>query len=153
MAEDIGSKIRAARKKAGLKQKELAKKIGVTESRISQYENGSQRPRVDTIQKIAEGLNISPFDLLGPESFDLQAGPEKIAGLRKEVSEFQALEQYLKSLGYSVSFEGAADTENPDIVLAKGKEKTTFTGDQFKQFEKSIADSVEYQLWQQRNKK
>lgn len=153
MTEDIGSKIRAARKKAGLLQKELAEKIGVSESRISQYENGSQRPRVDTIQKIADGLNISPLNLLGPEWFDLQAGPEKIAGLQKEFSEFQAFEQYLISLGYSVSFDGPANTENPDIVLTKGEEKTTFTGDQFKQFEKAICDSVEFQIWQQHNKK
>lgn len=91
MAEEIGSKIRAARKRAGLKQKDLAKIIGVTESRISQYENGSQRPRVDTIQKIADGLKISPFDLLGPEWFDLQIGPEKVAELAAGANALQVV--------------------------------------------------------------
>lgn len=153
MNKEIGSKIRIARKQAGLKQKELAEKIGVSESRISQYENGSQRPRIDTIQKIAEGLGITPSDLMGPEWFDLQLGAGNLSELQKGVSMLQALEQYLKSLGYSLSYEGPVDSIDPNVVLSKDQERTVFTSEQFKAFEKAIADSVDYQVWQQNHKK
>lgn len=100
MAEGIGLKIKAARKKAGLKQKELASRIGVSESRVSQYESGDQRPRIDTIQKIADGLGITPFDLLGPEWFDIQHGPEKLSDLASGVN---ALHVVSKAFGEQAS--------------------------------------------------
>ena len=59
MSNEIGNRIREARVQAGLKQKELAEKIGVSESRVSQYEKGSQNPRIGTLLKIADALGIS----------------------------------------------------------------------------------------------
>lgn len=55
----VGLCIRKARIKAGLKQKELAAILKISESRISQYESGLQSIRVDTLQKIANALNVS----------------------------------------------------------------------------------------------
>ena len=137
--DDIGKAIREARTKANLKQRELAAKLSVSEAMVCQWETGKRIPKKETIEKIAKGLGISPFELIGAEWFDIQLGPEKL--------------EYLKTLGYSVSYEGSSDTEVPDIVLIKGKEKTTFTSDQFTQFEKAISDSVTYQVWQQRKQK
>ena len=90
---------------------------------------------------------------MGPEWFDLQAGADKLSELKKDVSMLQALEQYLKSLGYSLSYEGPVDTTDPNVILSKGQDRTVFTSDQFKSFEKAIADSVDYQVWQQNHKK
>lgn len=59
----LGDRIREARKKASLTQAELAEKIGVKRSVISKYENGSISPKYDTIMKIAEVLNVLPYDL------------------------------------------------------------------------------------------
>ena len=59
----LGDRIREARKKASLTQAELAEKIGVKRSVISKYENGSISPKYDTILKIAEVLNVLPYDL------------------------------------------------------------------------------------------
>lgn len=151
--DDIGKAIREARTKANLKQRELAAKLSVSEAMVCQWETGKRIPKKETIEKIAKGLGISPFELIGAEWFDIQLGPEKLEELREDISQLQAFEQYLKTLGYSVSYEGSSDTEVPDIVLIKGKEKTTFTSDQFTQFEKAISDSVTYQVWQQRKQK
>lgn len=63
----IGSKIRYERKKAGLTQAQLAAKIGVSESRISQYERGMENPRVCTLLKIADVIGV-PYYSWGPET-------------------------------------------------------------------------------------
>lgn len=60
----LGDKIREARKKASLTQEELAAKIGVKRSVISKYENGSISPKIETIKKISEALNVDTVELL-----------------------------------------------------------------------------------------
>lgn len=147
---NIGQNIKLVRLQANLKQRELAKKLGVSEAMICQWETGKRIPKKETIKKIADGLGVHPSELIGPEWFDMELGTEKLEELREGVAQLHSFEQYLKSLGYSISYEGSADAEYTDVILIKGKERTTFTGDQFQQFEKAIADSVEYQIWQQR---
>ena len=48
-----------------LNQKELAKKVGVTEVTISRYMNGERKPRVEIANKIAAVLNTTTDYLLG----------------------------------------------------------------------------------------
>lgn len=55
---NIGERIKDYRKKAGLSQKELGKKLNVSQQHIAQYENGKRTPKLDTIQKIADALSI-----------------------------------------------------------------------------------------------
>jgi transcriptional regulator with XRE-family HTH domain len=54
----------AARKKAGLTQTELAKRIGVDQAFISKYENGDRRLDVLEFLKIAEALNVDPASIV-----------------------------------------------------------------------------------------
>lgn len=147
MSNEIGNRIREARVQAGLKQKELAEKIGVSESRVSQYEKGSQNPRIGTLLKIADALEISVQYLCGDqwESINYEARNELDSPFRK----------YLWSLGYRVV---RADKPKPVgkiqvqfgyIVISSDNQKTVFTKEQFEAFEKAIADSVNYQIWQQ----
>ena len=49
----IGERIALARLNAGLTQKQLAEKLGTSESYISQYERNKRNPKTDTIQRIA----------------------------------------------------------------------------------------------------
>ena len=70
----IGDRIKESRKNKGLKQSELADRIGVSVISIGRYESGERTPTVDIIAKIAEvfGLNISDFlsdvDMLSVDS-------------------------------------------------------------------------------------
>lgn len=57
----LGEKIKEARKKAGLSQKELGEKIGVTQQAIGQFEKGASKPSIDTAQKIASALGVYPY--------------------------------------------------------------------------------------------
>lgn len=60
----IGNKIRKYRKENGLTQEQLADKINVTKSRVSNWEQGINRPDADIIGNICRTLNVSPSDLL-----------------------------------------------------------------------------------------
>lgn len=64
MKYEIGNKIRKFRKESGLTQEQLAEKINVTKSRISNWEQGINRPDADIIGNICRALNVSPSDLL-----------------------------------------------------------------------------------------
>lgn len=65
MKYEIGSKIRHFRELRGLSQKDLAQRIGVTNSRISNWEQGLNRPDVDNLLLLCESLEVSADKLLG----------------------------------------------------------------------------------------
>lgn len=65
MKYEIGNKIRKYRKECGLTQEQLAEKINVTKSRVSNWEQGINRPDADIIGNICRALNVSPSNLLG----------------------------------------------------------------------------------------
>lgn len=66
---NIGEQIRIYRKKAGLSQKELGIKLGVSQQNIAQYENGLRTPKIETIFKIAESLDVFPSGVEKGDSF------------------------------------------------------------------------------------
>lgn len=55
----IGETIKDLRKKAGLTQGELAKKMSVSASHISQYECGQRNPSINQLKKFADALNVT----------------------------------------------------------------------------------------------
>lgn len=61
---DIGSRIRKYREIRGISQKELAERINVSNSRISNWEQGINRPDADIIAALCHALNVSPSELL-----------------------------------------------------------------------------------------
>ena len=60
-------RLRLARKRKNLNQKELAAMIGVAKSSISEWENGKHRPSTDQIPNICDALNVDPNWLFGDE--------------------------------------------------------------------------------------
>src|SRR5574340_310394 len=64
---DIGSKIKDACARLGMSQKDLADKIGLTSSFISQLENNQISPSLNSFLQIAGALGISPTVLLQKE--------------------------------------------------------------------------------------
>lgn len=68
--KDIGLSIKNMRQKAGLKQKELAKKIKpkpISVNTISRIERGEYNYSIDLLFKIAEALECDISDFLGSE--------------------------------------------------------------------------------------
>lgn len=60
----IGSNIRMVRNATGISQTELANRAGSDKSAISRYENGTQRPSLETLMRIADALGVDVVDLL-----------------------------------------------------------------------------------------
>lgn len=48
-----------ARNKTGMTQKELAEKTGITQADISRLENGNANPSLKTLQRLAEGMDMT----------------------------------------------------------------------------------------------
>lgn len=59
-----GSKIKEIRLQKQLTQKQLGDKCGMYESQIRKYETGKANPKIETLQKIADALEVSVSDLL-----------------------------------------------------------------------------------------
>ena len=64
MKYEIGNRIRKYREECQLSQKEFAKMIGVSNSRVSNWEQGINRPDADLLADICRALNVSPSILL-----------------------------------------------------------------------------------------
>ena len=59
---DIGVRLQAVRKSKGLSQRELAKRVGVTNSTISLIEQNKVSPSVSSLKKVLDGIPISLAD-------------------------------------------------------------------------------------------
>lgn len=59
---DMGARLRRLRKGAGLSQRELADKCGVTNAMISLIETDRTNPSVGTLKSILDGLSVSLSD-------------------------------------------------------------------------------------------
>lgn len=71
----VGERIQAARKKAGMKQSDLAKKLGVAVITIGQYERGKRVPNLGQLQAIARVLNADIVYLIsGQTSAEVERG-------------------------------------------------------------------------------
>ena len=62
-----GQRIQQARKNAGLSQKQLGEKLGLSASMIGQWENDLRKPKIETIRRIADAIGIYFLDLLSKE--------------------------------------------------------------------------------------
>lgn len=80
MKYEIGNRIRYFRELRGLNQKELAGRIGVSNSRISNWEQGINRPDADTLVLLCQALEVSADELL-----DMNAANMKLTGEERQV--------------------------------------------------------------------
>lgn len=63
--KNISRNIGKYREAIGMSQKELAKKLGVVPSRISNWETGANCPTIDILFEVCEILNVSINDIYG----------------------------------------------------------------------------------------
>ncbi len=86
--------LKSLRKDAGLTQKELADKVGVTNSTISFYEQEERSPSVDMIIRLSKIFNVSVDYLLGID----QKRNINLAGLKEEdIQLIQCIVEHLKN--------------------------------------------------------
>ena len=56
----LGEKLKAARKKAGYTQAQLAEQLGVRHNSISNWERDLNRPSTDLLQQLCQALGVQP---------------------------------------------------------------------------------------------
>lgn len=64
----LGARLRTWRLRRYLSQIELAERAGITQSTLSNYENGKREPGVSILIRIAEELDVSLDELAGRPS-------------------------------------------------------------------------------------
>jgi len=101
--KDIKRTLRAFREIAGLRQVELAKKLGVSANYISVVESGKKRPSLKYLEKFAKELNL-PLQALVWSSFeDQETGDNALQQVTKKIEDLywslirQRLNEYPKS--------------------------------------------------------
>ena len=115
-----GQLIREARKKAGLTQKELAQKLGISYVGVSQWENNLRNPKHETLQRIAKALDVHILSLIDWDSIPepdpgeedeyiaeedrdfIKAIRPHLAPLDPLTDEESALKTLLNSMGYDI---------------------------------------------------
>lgn len=80
MAYEIGNRIKKYREAKKLSQKDFAEKIGVSNSRVSNWEQGVNRPDVDILANICRVLCVSPSELL-----DVRIDPDELSTQERKV--------------------------------------------------------------------
>ena len=74
-SETLGQRLARLRKERGFTQVELAKKMGIIQVLISDYEHEKIRPNPDIIVRFAQALDVSTDEILGlrkPEKVEAQ---------------------------------------------------------------------------------
>lgn len=82
----LGEKIRIIRNEKNLSLQELADKVGISLSYLSEIERGTVYPALNTLKRVADGLDIPPSALMGHEG----TLGHKLKALREEYGLTQA---------------------------------------------------------------
>ena len=82
----IGERLRAERQRRGIGLRDLAERVALSPSLISQVETGRARPSVATLYAVAGELGISIDDLLFPNGLPGDAGSDSDASPESAVS-------------------------------------------------------------------
>lgn len=79
----VCANVRAARKKRGLTQSQMAESLEITQGAYSQFEVGAYSPNYETIVKVARLLGIKPKAIV---DMDTPAAREAIRNLEAAVA-------------------------------------------------------------------
>lgn len=74
-----GDMIRKYHTEKGLTQKKLGELCGIADSNIRKYESGNQNPKIETLQKIADALDIPVNRLLAGKIISRDELKEKLS--------------------------------------------------------------------------
>ncbi len=143
----IGKNIRKIREKKGLTQAELGKLLCITQSAIGQFENDKTSPKIETLEKIASALHISPADLLRDDPLFDDPGQQPLQ--LAENSDFpRAIASYLKKWGFTITYPDAECHSNGTLAfqkytLSKDGITASFTSAELNELQAKIIEVLE----------
>lgn len=139
----IGERIRYYRQKKGLTQKTLAELCGLSEAAIRNYELGNRTPDSNTIEKIAENLEISYHTINDPTIEDVFGAlhtlfrMEEIYGLHPEVSGSKI----------RLTFEDTSLPQQSDSAGRMLSQAVQLWYKMYKKYKHGTISSAEYENW------
>ena len=101
---EIGNKLLAIRKRAGLTQSEVAEAANLSDRTYADIERGTVNMRIETILKICEALQITPDVILTEETPSLSAKQEELwerlnnCTIKQKATALELLSVYLDSI-------------------------------------------------------
>lgn len=101
---ELKDRIRKSRMNKGLTQKQLAELLNVHVNSIKKYENKAIKLDTTRINEIADALDVSPNWL----AFGIT---EEEHGLRMDLEQLEARNNFLKSIGFTVEIKQIGDEE------------------------------------------
>lgn len=60
----VGTNVRTVRERLGISQSQLANRMGIAHTRVSEVERGRYRLRLETVFQFAEALGVTPESLI-----------------------------------------------------------------------------------------
>ena len=91
----LSRRIKEARQKRNLTQKDLGELIGVTKVSICCYETGSRIPTIETLKKLAEVLKVDLTYLMGNDMY-VVAEDDQEYGMNLAKEELQIIKELRK---------------------------------------------------------
>ena len=122
---DFVDKLIRAMQMRGMTSKELAKRSGISQSRISQYKKGVYRPKQDAMIKLATALNVNPYWFDGTsEDMEIYKEYKNVQDLtpfeKQLLNQFQLADENVKKgicciLGIEMTSEIAKDGDHERV--------------------------------------
>lgn len=104
--------LKAALDRSGMSQSELARRLGVTRSTVSNWISGKRTPQLGHLQEAARILNMTITEILGEEILFAETKTERDAiQLLREMSE-RDREQFLRLMRLAAIEETAAQNDH-----------------------------------------
>ena len=122
----FGNFISALRERSGLSQYQLGALVGVTDKAVSKWENGASKPRIDTIRKLAEVLDVGVDELLTCEYATFNEERKDLFAMKNEIIK-KAKNKMLELYGDNPPVRIANRFKTEELMLA-GQETLLWMG-------------------------
>ena len=141
MSTHVGEMIRKYRIEKGMTQKKLGELCGIADSNIRKYETGKQTPKINTLQRIADALEVSIYNLMEfDEDYSISDKKRIIKYLRQLESGINHIEMsdfVMTGLMYQLNDKGQEKaieqvellTKIPEYLKDKDPDKNTDNSD------------------------
>ena len=103
---EFGNRLCRLRERAGLSQKELGEKVGVTNKAVSKWENGQAKPGLEILHQLADVLSVSVDELFSVPTEEKQVTKIVITGgpCAGKTTALSWIQNAFTRLGYAVLF-------------------------------------------------
>jgi transcriptional regulator with XRE-family HTH domain len=115
---DIGSRLREERERARISQRELARRLGVSASLISQIESGQSKPSVSTLYAIVTELGVSLDHVFRVHEHEMSIATAVGGGSESEVvggAVVRHTERHVVELDSGVRWERLTSHDHEDV--------------------------------------